>query len=265
VVFDAVQGIKREERRLFDELQALGKPFVVALNKVDLVGRDRERVREHAARALGLEPTQVIPCAAKDGLHLDRLLAALVRAEPRIVAALGAAMPAYRRVLATTATRRAAAAAGAVALAPLPGLDVVPLLALQSSLVLGIARIYKYRITPGRARELLATFGLAFAGRTLFQQLSKLGGPPGWALAAAIAASTTAAMGYAAMRWFESGERLTRERVNALARGLSDPMLDRLRRLGRRKPGKPALQSEIERALQIAAPPDDAGSGPTPS
>ena len=221
VVFDAVQGIKREERSLFDELQALGKPFVVALNKVDLVGRDLEQVREHAARALGLEASQIIPCAAKDGTHLDRLLAALVRAEPRMVAALGAAMPAYRRVLATTATRRAAAAAGAVALAPLPFLDVLPLLALQSSLVLGIARIYKYRITPGRARELLATFGLGFAGRTLFQQLSKLGGPPGWALAAAIAASTTAAMGYAAMRWFETGERLTRDKVRALARGLS--------------------------------------------
>ena len=66
-----------------------------------------------------------------------------------------------------------------MALAPLPFLDVLPLLALQSSLVLGIARIYKYRITPARARELLATFGLGFAGRTLFQQLSKLGGPPG--------------------------------------------------------------------------------------
>jgi small GTP-binding protein len=260
VVFDAVQGIKRDEHRLFEELSVLGKPFVVALNKVDLVGRDREHVREHAARALGLETGQVVPCAAKDGFNLERLLAALARAEPRLVAALGAALPAYRRVLATTATRRAAAAAAAIALAPLPLLDVVPLLALQSSLVLGIARVYKYRITLGRARELVATFGLGFAGRTLFQQLSKLGGPPGWALAAAIAASTTAAMGYAAMLWFEKGERLTGERLRALARGLAEPLLTRLRSFGRKKPRKSDLQSEVERALE-AAPPSDLGAG----
>jgi small GTP-binding protein len=254
VVFDAVQGIKRDEHRLFEELVALGKPLVVALNKVDLVGRDRERVREHAARALGLETGQVIPCAAKDGQNLERVLAALVRAEPRLAVALGAALPAYRRTLAQTATRRAAAAAGAVALAPLPLVDVIPLLALQSSLVLAIARIYKYRITPGRARELLATFGLGFAGRTLFQQLSKLGGPPGWALAAAIAASTTAAMGYAAMLWFEKGERMTRDRLRATAAQFRETILSRLRGLGRRKPAKVELEAEIGRALDPPPP-----------
>lgn len=257
VLFDAAQGIKREERALFDELARLGKPFVVGLNKMDLVGREGEEVRAHAAHALGIEAAQIVPCTAKDGRQVDRLLAAIARAEPRLVAALGAALPAYRRALAQVATRRAASAAAAIALAPLPIVDVVPLLALQSSLVLAIARIFRYRITPGRARELLATFGLGFAGRTLFQQLSKLGGPPGWALAAAIAASTTAAMGYAATAWFERGERLTRARVRELARGLSRPLADRLRRLGRRRPERARLEAEVETAL-LEAPPEGA-------
>jgi uncharacterized protein (DUF697 family) len=257
VLFDAAQGIKREERALFEELARLGKPFVVGLNKMDLVGREGEEVRAHAAHALGIEAAQIVPCTAKDGRQVDRLLAAIARAEPRLVAALGAALPAYRRALAQVATRRAASAAAAIALAPLPIVDVVPLLALQSSLVLAIARIFRYRITPGRARELLATFGLGFAGRTLFQQLSKLGGPPGWALAAAIAASTTAAMGYAATAWFERGERLTRARVRELARGLSRPLADRLRRLGRRRPERARLEAEVETAL-LEAPPEGA-------
>jgi small GTP-binding protein len=250
VIYDAVQGIKREERALFDELASLGKPFVVGLNKVDLVGRDRDRVREHAARALGLETGQVIPFVAKDGRHVDKLLAALARAEPRVVAALGAALPAYRRTLAFAATRRAAATAAAIALVPLPMLDVFPLLALQSSLVLGIARVFRYRITLARLRELLATFGLGFFGRTLFQELSKLGGPPGWALAAAIAASTTAAMGYASTLWFERGESLTRERVQALARTLSGQLLERLRGFGRRRPGRQKVEEAVEAALE---------------
>jgi small GTP-binding protein len=249
IVFDAAQGIKREERALFDELVGLGKPFVVALNKMDLVRRERDSVREHAARALGLETSQVVPCTAKDGGNLDRLLAAIARTEPRLVAALGAALPAYRRSLAHVATRRAAGTAAAIALAPLPFLDVVPLLALQSSLVLGIARIYRYRLTPARARELLATFGLGFAGRTLFQQLSKLGGPPGWALAAAIAASTTAAMGYGATAWFERGERLSRERVRELARGIARQLIERLKSFGRRRPARKSLEADVEAAL----------------
>ena len=261
IVFDAAQGIKREERALFDELVGLGKPFVVALNKMDLVGRERDRVREHAARALGLETSQVVPCTAKDGGNVDRLLAVIARTEPRLVAALGAALPAYRRGLAHGATRRAAGTAAAIALAPIPIVDVVPLLALQSSLVLGIARIYRYRITPARARELLATFGLGFAGRTLFQQLSKLGGPPGWALAAAIAASTTAAMGYAATAWFERGERLTREGARELARNLKRPLVERFRRLGRRRPGRKDLEAEVEAVLAEAPPTAD---GPSP-
>jgi small GTP-binding protein len=249
IVFDAAQGIKREERSLFDELVGLGKPFVVALNKMDLVGRERDSVREHAAQALGLETSQLVPCTAKHGGNVDRLLAAIARTEPRLVGALGAALPAYRRTLAQVATRRAAGTAAAIALAPLPVLDVVPLLALQSSLVLGIARIYRYRITPGRARELLATFGLGFAGRTLFQQLSKLGGPPGWALAAAIAASTTAAMGYAATAWFERGERITRERVRELARGIARSLVERLKGFGRRRPARGSLEADVEAAL----------------
>jgi len=55
VVFDAIQGIKRTEQELFRELQALERPHVVVLNKIDLVtgARERERVLAAAARNLG--------------------------------------------------------------------------------------------------------------------------------------------------------------------------------------------------------------------
>ena len=148
-----------------------------------------------------------MPCVAKDGKHVERVLLAVAKAEPEIVAALGAALPEYRTMLAWSATKKAGATAAAIALTPLPILDVFPLLAVQASLVLGIARIYGQRITLARARELVVTFGLGFLGRTLFQELSKLGGPPGWVLSAAIASSTTVVMGRAAAVWFERGER----------------------------------------------------------
>ena len=256
VVFDAIQGIKRAEQELFRELQALEHPYVVVLNKLDLVAgaRERERVVEAAARNLGLAPDQVLPCVAKDGKQVERVLLAVAKAEPQIVAALGAALPEYRAALAWSATRKAGATAAAIALAPLPILDIFPLLALQTSLVLGIARIYRQRISLARARELIATFGLGLLGRTLFQELSKLGGPPGWVLSAAIASSTTLVMGRAAALWFERGVRASGSDLRAESRSLTRRMLESLKGLGRRRPSPEVLQREVEALLPDAPP-----------
>ena len=256
IVFDAIQGIKRTEQELFRELQAFDHPHIVVLNKVDLVAgaRERDRVVEAAARNLGLKPEEVVPCVAKDGKRVERVLLAVAKAEPEIVAALGAALPAYRMALAWSAARKAAATAAAIALTPLPILDVFPLLAVQASLVLGIARIYGQRITFGRARELVVTFGLGFLGRTLFQELSKLGGPPGWLLSAAIAASTTVVIGRAAAVWFERGERAKASDLRAESRSLAKGMLQSLKRLGRLRPHREAVRREVEAALPEAPP-----------
>jgi len=116
-------------------------------------------------------------------------------------------------------------------------------------MVLTIARIYNYRITPARARELLTTFGLGFLGRTLFYELSKVVGLPGWILAAAVAASMTMATGYAAAIWFERGEKLTRQQVRALSKTLSTYLVDILKKRGRRKPSREELEEKVQQAL----------------
>jgi small GTP-binding protein len=250
VVFDASHGIRRSEQELFKELTALGKPHVVVLNKMDLVRRDTAKVIGQAAANLGLQPEQIVPIAAKDGKNVERVLVAVAKSEPEIVAALGRALPEYRWRLAWTAITGAASTTAVIALTPLPIVDVIPLLAVQSSLVLGIARIYDYKITPERAKELAVTFGLGFLGRTLFQELSKLGGPPGWMLSAAIASSTTMVMGYAAIVWFERGEKLTGESLKQITKGLTDYMLQSLRNLGQRKPSKKSLQESVAEALE---------------
>ena len=249
IIFDASHGIRRSEQELFKELAALGKPHVVVLNKMDLVRRDTAKVIGQAAANLGLQPEQIVPIAAKDGKNVERVLVAVAKSEPEIVAALGRALPEYRWRLAWTAITGAASTTAVIALTPLPIVDVIPLLAVQSSLVLGIARIYDYKITPERAKELAVTFGLGFLGRTLFQELSKLGGPPGWMLSAAIASSTTVVMGYAAIVWFEHGEKLTGESLKQITKGLTDYMLQSLRNLGQRKPSKKSLQESVAEAL----------------
>lgn len=249
IVFDAIQGVKQTELELYGQLKALRKPHVVALNKIDLVRKEKKAVVEQAAASLHLRVEQVIPVAARSGENLNQLLAAVAMAEPSIVAALGAALPQYRWQLAWRSIVSAATISAGIALTPLPVIDFVPLAATQSLMVLSIARIYNYQITLERARELVVAFGIGFLGRTLFYELSRLGGIPGWVLAAAVASSTTVAMGYAAVRWFEKGERLSSEALKKLAGQVTQSLTGGLRGLGNRKPARKVLQQQIEKSL----------------
>lgn len=249
VVFDAIQGVKQTELELYAQLKGLRKPHVVALNKIDLARKEKRAVVEQVASHLQLKVEQVVPIAARSGENLNQLLAAVAMAEPSIVAALGAALPQYRWQLAWRSIVSAATISAGVALTPLPVIDFLPLIATQSLMVLSIARIYNYRITLERARELVVTFGVGFLGRTLFYELSKLGGIPGWVLGAAIASSTTVAMGYAAVRWFEKGEKLSADALKKLVSQVTQSLLQGLRGLGARKPARKALQEQIEKSL----------------
>jgi small GTP-binding protein len=251
LVYDAIQGIKKTEQELFNEISALKKPFVVVLNKIDLVPRkDLQAVISNAALNLGLEPDQIVPIVAKDGKNLGKVLLAVAATEPGMVAALGQALPEYRWQLAWQSIVRAASISAAIALTPLPVIDFVPLVITQSIMVVSIARIYNYKITPQRASELVATFGLGFLGRTIFQEFSKLGGLPGWLLSAAIASSTTVVMGYAAVRWFEKGEKLSTEALKKLTQAMTTTLLETLKGLGKRKPGQKGLQEQITQTLE---------------
>jgi small GTP-binding protein len=251
LVYDAIQGVKKTEQELFNELSALDKPFVVVLNKIDLVPRkDLQSVISSAALNLGLKPDQIVPIVAKNGKNLGKVLLAVAATEPEMVAALGQALPEYRWQLAWQTTVRAASISATIALLPLPVIDFVPLVITQSVMVVSIARIYNYKITPQRASELVATFGLGFLGRTLFQELSKLGGLPGWLLSAAIASSTTVVMGYAAVRWFDKGQRLSSEALKKLTQAVTAYLLDTLKGLGKRKPGQKGLQQRVTQSLE---------------
>jgi uncharacterized protein (DUF697 family) len=254
LIFDASHGIRGPEIKLFNELLELEKPTIVAMNKIDLVRKELPQVIGRAAGQLRLPSDQIIPISAKKGTGVEKLLVAIAKSEPGIVAALGSALPEYRWKLVQNSISKAASTAAAIAITPFPFLDFFPLLGIQAALVLSIARIHAYQITVSRARELVATFGAAMLGRTLFYELSKLGGPPGWLLAAGVAAGTTTALGYASSIWFERGEKLSKDSLTQISRDISGTIVDRLKSLGRRKPKKTTLREKIEESLQDIPP-----------
>ncbi|MGI6249899.1 MAG: GTPase [Anaerolineaceae bacterium] len=249
IIFDAIQGIKQTETDLYQEILALRKPFLVLMNKIDLAGKHHEAVLDKAASSLGISKDQILPISALKGDGLSNVVMSVVAADPTLTVSLAHAMPAYRQKLAWRTITTSASLSAAIALTPLPVIDFVPLVATQSGMVMTIARIYDYKITLARARELILTFGLGMIGRTLFQQLSKLGGVPGWLLSSAIASSMTVAMGYAAMQWFEKGERLNQKMMLEISRKLSVTLLARLKTAFKRKPSKKKMEDAIGEIL----------------
>ena len=245
IVFDAIQGVKQTEQDLYEQMLVLKKPFVVVLNKIDLAGKHEDAIIEKTALNLGLDKYQVIPVSALKGTGIADITMSIIAADPAMTLALANAMPMYRRKIAWRTITTSSSLSAAIALSPLPVIDFIPLITNQVGMVMTIARIFQYKITPKRARELIGTFGLGMLGRTLFQQFSKFASVPGWLLSSAIATSMTVVMGYAAIEWFEKGERISNERFSQLSKDLSKKMLGRFKQVFTKKPNKRKLKQTV--------------------
>lgn len=245
IVFDAIQGVKQTEQDLYEQMLTLKKPFVVVLNKIDLAGKHEDAIIEKSALNLGIDKYRVIPVSALKGTGIADITMSIIAADPAMTLALANAMPMYRRKIAWRTITTSSSLSAAIALSPLPVIDFIPLITNQVGMVMTIARIFQYKITPKRARELIGTFGLGMLGRTLFQQFSKFASVPGWLLSSAIATSMTVVMGYAAIEWFEKGERISNERFSQLSKDLSKKMLGRFKQVFTRKPNKRKLKQTV--------------------
>ena len=100
-----------------------------------------------------------------------------------------------------------------------------------------------------RSRELLTGLGVGVLARTLFGELSKLGGLPGWVLSASIAGGTTLSIGILVMRWFETGEKPSRKEVGKVASKFGKTVRSRLSELGKKKPSKKSVTEALDGLL----------------
>lgn len=255
VVFDAARSVTASDREFYKELLELRKPHVVVLNKMDLVESSRTKVIEASARVLGLDPEELLPTSATRGKGVDKLVLEIAAAEPRLLGKLGEYMVPLRRKLGWQCVRRSTIGAALVALTPIPFMDIIPLTGIQASMVLTLARIYNQELGVTRAFELLTTFGAGWLARLAFQEISKVAGAPGWAISASVAATATMAIGYACMRWFETGEKPTREDMASFTREAQSKVTGMLKDLGKRRPDRDSLTGELEAGLpEVTAP-----------
>src|SRR5204863_6066303 len=138
---------------LLSYLQGLRRRVVVALNKIDILGRDYQRVADDASARLGVK---VIPISAKKGTNIaEKLVPTLVDALPDLAVALGREMPHLRRVMANKIVKQSSILNSAAGAEPVPFIDIPILLTTQVRMVLRIAAIYGESFTAKHAKELM--------------------------------------------------------------------------------------------------------------
>lgn len=250
LLFDAIQGIKKSELDIYHDILSFNKPFLVLLNKIDLAKKYRADIIEKTAQNLQINKDELIPISATKGEGISKVIMSIAAMDPELVVALGQAMPKYRDKLAWRVITSSSALSAAISLTPLPLIDFIPLVINQGNMVMSIARIYNYKITLKRAKEIIATFGLGMLGRTLFQQLSKMGGLPGWLLSSAIATSMTVVMGYASIVWFEKKEKLSKESFKLLSEKITNQFVTALKNRRNKKPNKEQISQDVIDVIQ---------------
>ena len=187
LLLDAGAGLRQGDADLLKYLQGLRRPVVVALNKIDLLGKDYQLIVNDAQTRLGVP---VIPISAKKGTNVaEKLVPALVDALPELAVALGRALPPLRRAMASRIIKHHAVLNSAAGAEPIPFIDIPVLLTTQVRMMLKIATIYGEPFSTRHAKELVGTIAGGLAFRFIAQQGAKLVPVGGWAVAASIAAA----------------------------------------------------------------------------
>lgn len=219
LLLDAAAGIRQSDYELLRQLTLTGKPVIVALNKSDLVRGELEAVLADAEAKLG---TRVIAVSSKEGTNVSSVLVPqIISSHPGLAVIVGRELPAYRRRAVDKVVATAAALSAVAGAEPIPGASLPVLLGAQVKLVLRIAAIYGEPMTAHHARELVATIFSGMAVRYAAREVAKMVPVAGWAVAGALSAASTYAIGRVAAEYFESGKTLRTREMQALYRRLS--------------------------------------------
>jgi small GTP-binding protein len=212
-LLDAGEGMRPRDYQMVEQLGKMEKPFVVTLNKCDLIG---DMADEAAARAAArLHVQDVIPISARDGANVsEELIPALINASPEAAIVLGRQLPQFRREAANKLVRSATLVSLAAGLEPIPLVDIPILLGNQIRLVLRIAAVYGEPMTAQHMRELVTTIASGLLMRYVAEEAAKAMPFGGDLVAGAIAAAGTWAIGQVAIEYFESGKKLSRSQIN---------------------------------------------------
>lgn len=208
LVLDGRFELSESTRDLYRRLQNCGKPLLVVLNKIDLTERPGEALKE-AKRLLG---TTVFPASIQKPGTVRRLLKAIVASDPKSLYVLTRNLPDFRRSICDAAITQSALASGIVGAIPIPVSDLLPVAAIQTAMLLKIAKAFGYPLSHERARELLPLLASGVVVREGGYRLRQKFPRQGRLISVSVGGGWTFLVGQLIVRYFEQLSRLTEKR-----------------------------------------------------
>ncbi len=199
LTLDGRYGVAPSTVQLAEGLQRLDKPLLVALTKIDLVEKPAEAVRE-TRRKLGLK---VVPVSVHRPASIDRLLKEIVATNSKALFPLTQSFPEFRRGICDGVVTQAALASSLVGALSIPVSDLLPITAIQTGMLLKIARSFGFRLNRDRARELIPMLVGGVLVREGGHRLRRRFPGHGKLIAVSVAGLWTYGLGRAAIAYFE--------------------------------------------------------------
>lgn len=228
LVLDATQPRAEAPADFCREAQSRHKHVLAVLSKMDLVAEaEQARLASAVQASVGIE---VVPVSIRRQESLVQLLETVLAREPRAVQVVPLLLPSIQRAVAWSRVRKASAVAAAIVAEPIPMADVFPLTLLQAAMVSDLGRIYGRSGGIRQAGEVAGAIAGGVLLRTAFSQLARVVPGVGGLVASAYAAAGTAAVGYIAIRWFESGATITSVQLRREYRHAFREMLEHVKR-----------------------------------
>lgn len=220
-LIDGSHGLQNSDRELYQVIQRLDKPTIIAVNKVDELKGGESEDQLATEIAVSLNAPGVIPISAKTGLNIaEELIPVMIDSSPEAALAIGRELPQYRRAAAQRVIRNASLMSLAAGLEPIPFVDIPILLGTQIRLVLRLAALYGESMdveeSRKHARELIATIAGGLGLRYLAQQAAKVVPFGGDFVAGAIAAAATWSIGQVALEYYEGNKQISPKRLQDL-------------------------------------------------
>ncbi len=254
-LIDGTKGLQSKDRELYETIKKLNKPTIIGVNKVDALSGDElgDKVANEIAVALGV--AGVIPVSGRTGVNVaEELIPAMIDASPEAALVIGRELPAYRRNAAQRIIRNATLISLAAGLEPFPLVDIPILLGNQIRLVLRLAALYGEPVdsanTTRHLRELIAVMAGGLGLRYLAEQAAKAIPFGGDFISGAIAGAGTWAMGQVILEYYESGKKISPQRL----RMLYHDFYYRYRRQQIAQELSPYAYEDQEPPLQLEAP-----------
>lgn len=205
LLLDARYGLTDDTRQLVDRLRELPGTLLVALNKIDAIEDASRRVRQ-ARRRL---KAPVLPLSTRRPETLDPILKAFVTTSSKALYPLARNFPHFRRSLCSGTVTQAGLGAALVGAIPLPVSDLLPLTAIQVSMVLKLARVYGFEMDRTRARELIPMLMAGTLIREATHRLQERCPGQSTLIAVSAAGSWTFLLGQLGIRYFENLVRMS--------------------------------------------------------